>query len=544
MTTNMSVAVGDSEPPLLVDTIGDNFDAMARRYPDRPALIDHESGREWDYARLGADIEVVAAGLIARGIRRGDRVGIWAPSSPEWLMVQYATAKIGAILVPINPAYRATELEFVLNHAGISLIVSALTFKTSDYGSMLGSVLPHTPSVTGIVFLETGEWDSLIDEGRAALRADADAVMRVQNTLSADDAVNIQYTSGTTGSPKGATLSHRSILNNGHSIGRLLGYTERERVCVPVPFHHCFGMVIGNLAATSHGAAIVIPARSFHARATLQAMSDHSCTVVMGVPTMFIAQLADEEFDTFDLSSLRVALMGGAPCPIEVMKETMRRMRVRETSVCYGMTETSPISMLTRRHDSMEKRVATVGRPMPHLEVKIVDPETGETAEIGIAGEFCTRGYSVMKGYWGDRARTDEVIDADGWMHSGDVGVMDSDGYVSITGRIKDMVIRGGENIYPREIEELLYTHPDVLDAHVIGVPDATMGEELMVWIKMKPGTAALDAITLREFCTGKLAHFKIPRYVRIVDDFPMTVTGKIRKVDMREQSMGLIEPT
>ena len=536
-----SYCSGASELPLLGETIGSNLDRTIAAFSERDALIDHPTGQRWTYQDLGRDIEKVAAGLLERGIGRGDRVGIWAPSSPEWFLVQYATAKIGAILVPINPAYRQHELAYVLDHAEIRLVVAAERFKTSDYRSMLEAVRSSTPQLGGIVYLGTGDWDDLMDDGENALGRDRQLVERAQALLSFDDAINIQYTSGTTGSPKGATLSHHAVLNNGYSIGHVLGYTEHDRVCIPVPFYHCFGMVIGNLAATSHGAAVIIPARSFEGAATLSALADHDCTVVMGVPTMFIAQLADPGFDSFDLSALRVALMGGAPCPVELMRSTMTRMGIEEVSVCYGMTETAPISMLTRRNDAIDKRVSTVGRVMPHVEVKIVHPETGAIVGRGEAGEFCTRGYSVMKGYWNDRERTDESIDTDRWMHSGDIGVMDDDGYVAITGRIKDMVIRGGENLYPREIEEFLHTHPDIEDAQVIGVPDPRMGEELMVWIKMRAGCEPLDAAAVREYATGKLAHFKIPRYVHVVDAFPMTVTGKIRKVEMREQSIELL---
>jgi fatty-acyl-CoA synthase len=543
-TSRLSYSSGPSELALLGDTIGAHFDQVAARFGDRDALVDQPSGRRWTYAQLAADVERVAAGLLERGIGRGDRVGIWAPSSPEWLMVQYATAKIGAILVPINPAYRPHELQYVLQHAEVRLVVSAQQFKTSDYRSMLDAVLPRTPNVAAVIYLDADDWDTLMRDGAAALTRDPELTARARAGLSFDDPINIQYTSGTTGSPKGATLSHHSVLNNGFSIGELLGYTEQDRVCIPVPFYHCFGMVIGNLAATTHGAAIIIPARSFDANATLRALAGESCTVVMGVPTMFIGQLADPELPTFDLSNLRVALMGGAPCPVELMKATMDKMGIDEISVCYGMTETSPISMLTRRDDPIDKRVNTVGRVMPHVEVKLVDPATGATVPRGTAGEFCTRGYCVMKGYWNDPDKTAESIDRDRWMHSGDIGVMDADGYVAITGRIKDMVIRGGENIYPREIEEFLYTHPDIEDAQVIGVPDARLGEELMAWIKMRPGAQALDAAAIKTFCTGKLAHFKIPRYVHIVDEFPMTVTGKIRKVDMRAQSLRLLDPS
>ena len=540
-TTNLSYSSGPAPLPLLGETIGANLDRLASIFPNQEALVDKSSGRRWTYTELIGDVERVAAGLLARGIRTGDRVGVWAPSRPEWFLAQYATAKIGAILVPINPGYRAQELSYVLAHAAVRLMISAERFKTSDYRAMLNQVRPDTPELIGSVFLGTDDWDQLLRDGQAELDNDPAVVARIQATLSVDDPINIQYTSGTTGSPKGATLSHHSVLNNGFSIGEVLGYTPAERICLPVPFYHCFGLVIGNLAATSHGATIVIPAPSFDPHATLHAIAAESCTVVMGVPTMFISTLADLEFDSFDLSNLRLALMGGAPCPVQLMKQTMLRMSVDDVAVCYGMTETAPISMLTRRDDAIDKRVSTVGRVLPHLEVKIVDPDTGAVVPRGEAGEFCTRGYSVMKGYWNDRAKTDHAIDPDGWMHSGDIGVMDDDDYVAITGRIKDMVIRGGENIYPREIEEFLHTHPDIEDAQVIGVPNARLGEELMVWIRMRPGTTALNADSLKQFCTGKLAHFKIPRYVHVVEEFPMTVTGKIRKVEMREQATTML---
>lgn len=527
---------------MLGDTIGDNFDRAVAAYGERDALIDRSSGRRWTYSELAVDVEVLAAGLLGAGIAKGDRVGIWAPNCAEWTMVQYATAKIGAILVNINPAYRSHELQYVLNQAGIRMLVAAPSFKTSDYAAMIEQVRPECSALEQVLLLGSAEWDALVSDGRAALDGDRGALARAQASLSADDPINIQYTSGTTGFPKGATLSHHNILNNGYFVGELCGYTEEDRVCIPVPFYHCFGMVMGNLACTSHGAAMVIPGLSFDPGATLAAVQAERCTSLYGVPTMFIAELADPDFETYDLSSLRTGIMAGSPCPVEVMKQVIERMGMAEVSICYGMTETSPVSLQTRRDDSIDQRVSTVGRVGPHLEVKIVDPATGLTVPRGEPGELCTRGYSVMLGYWNNPEKTSEAIDSARWMHTGDIGVMDVDGYVAITGRIKDMVIRGGENVYPREIEEFLYTHPDVLDAQVIGVPDPKYGEELMVWIRMREGAAPLDAGKLREFCTGRLAHYKIPRYVHLVDEFPMTVTGKIRKVEMRELSLELID--
>ncbi|GAB4588177.1 AMP-binding protein [Nocardia sp. IFM 10818] len=524
--------------PLLGDTIGANLDRTAAAHPDREALIDYTSGVRWTYREFVAEVDALARGLLAAGLGKGDRVGVWAPNCPQWTLTQYATAKIGAILVNINPAYRAHELRYVLQQAGIRALIAAPEFKGSDYAAMIGAVRPECPELEQVVLLDSTEWRQLFETGRVA---DPAALAQAQASLSPDDPINIQYTSGTTGFPKGATLSHHNILNNGYFVGELCGYTEQDRICIPVPFYHCFGMVMGNLAATSHGAAMVIPAPSFDPRATLEAVAAERCTSLYGVPTMFIAELADPEFDTFDLSALRTGIMAGSPCPVEVMKQVIERMGMREVSICYGMTETAPVSTQTRADDTLVQRTATVGRAGPHIEIKIVDPVTGLTVPRGEPGELCTRGYSVMLGYWNDPEKTAEAIDSARWMHTGDLATMDGDGYVAITGRIKDMVIRGGENIYPREIEEFLYTHPDILDAQVIGVPDAKYGEELMAWIRMREGADALTAETLREFCLGKLAHFKIPRYVHVVDEFPMTVTGKIRKVEMREVSARLL---
>jgi fatty-acyl-CoA synthase len=527
----LSYSSGPSAAPLLGETIGQNFDAAVRAYPERQALADRPAGRSWTYAELAADVHGLALGLLGMGIGTGDRVGIWAPNCAEWVMTQYATAKIGAILVNINPAYRTRELEFVLNQSGTRLLIAAERFKTSDYAAMIGEVRPACPGLESVVLLGSDRWrDLFVRDGTL------DSIV-----LDTDDPINIQYTSGTTGFPKGATLSHHNILNNGYFVGELLGYTAEDRICIPVPFYHCFGMVMGNLAATSHGACMVIPAPAFDPVETLAAVAEQRCTSLYGVPTMFIAELAVPAFGDYDLSSLRTGIMAGSPCPAEVMKQVMSRMSMREVSICYGMTETSPVSTQTRADDSVERRVSTVGRVGPHLEVKVIDPATGVTVPRGTPGELCTRGYSVMRGYWEQASATAEAIDPAGWMHTGDLAVMDGEEYLSITGRIKDMVIRGGENVYPREIEEFLYTHPDILDAQVIGVPDAAYGEELMAWIRLRDGAPSLTAQALREFCEGKLAHYKIPRYVHTVEEFPMTVTGKVRKVEMREQALTIL---
>ncbi|MEU4251205.1 AMP-binding protein [Amycolatopsis sp. NPDC026612] len=533
-----SYASGISDVPLLGDTIGDNFDRTVAAFGERDALVDRTAGRRWTYRELAAEVNALALGLVARGIGKGDRVGIWSPNRAEWTFLQYATAKIGAILVNINPAYRAHELEYVLNQAGIRLLVASDAFKTSDYPAMAEEVRGKCARLEHVVILGGDGWQALLDAGRGG---DPALLAHLQAGLSADDPINIQYTSGTTGFPKGATLSHHNILNNGYFVGELCNYTETDKVCIPVPFYHCFGMVMGNLACTSHGACMVIPAPAFDPKATLEAVAAEQCTSLYGVPTMFIAELNHPDFGSFDLSSLRTGIMAGSPCPVEVMKQVIDRMGMSEVSICYGMTETSPVSTQTRSDDSIERRVSTVGRVGPHLEVKVVDPETGLTVPRGEPGELCTRGYSVMLGYWEQPDKTAEAIDAARWMHTGDLAVMDGDGYVNITGRIKDMVIRGGENLYPREIEEFLYTHPDILDAQVIGVPDEKYGEELMAWVRLREGAEPLTAQMVREFCSGKLAHYKIPRYVHVVDEFPMTVTGKVRKVEMREKSISLL---
>ena len=530
----LSHAVGPTEPPLLEQTIGANLDATIARHGDREALVDCAQGIRWTYAVFGAEVDRLARALLAAGLRTGDRVGIWAPNCAEWTLVQYATAKVGVILVNINPAYRSHELGYVLAQAGIRGLFTAASFKSSDYVAMIEEVRGDCPELDQVWVIDQDSWDELLagagSVGDEQLRAVADR-------LSPHDPVNIQYTSGTTGFPKGATLSHHNILNNGYLVGEVCRYTEEDRICIPVPFYHCFGMVMGNLAATTHGACMVIPAPGFDPARTLAATAEERCTSLYGVPTMFIAEWALPTFAEYDLSAVRTGIMAGSPCPAELMKKLIAA-GIDEMTICYGMTETSPVSTQTRTDDEFDRKVGTVGQVAPHLEVKVVDPVTFETVPRGESGEFWTKGYSVMLGYWGQDEKTAEAV-VDGWMRTGDLAVMDDAGYLQITGRIKDMVIRGGENIYPREIEEFLYTHPDVVDAQVIGVPDTTYGEELAAWIRMREGAEPLTPESLRAFATGKLAHYKIPRYVRIVEDFPMTVTGKVRKVEMREISVG-----
>jgi fatty-acyl-CoA synthase len=529
-----SYSHGLSEVPLLGETIGGNLRGTVARWAERLALLSRHQNVRWTYAELGEKVDRLACGLLRTGIGRGDRVGIWAPNCAEWVLVQYATASIGAVLVNINPAYRSHELSYVLKQSGVKLLVSAQTFKTGDHRSMVGEVRAECPDLEQAVFLESAEWVQLA-EGELAPQA----LQTAAASLSFDDPINIQYTSGTTGFPKGATLSHHNILNNGFLVGELLGYTKADRVCIPVPFYHCFGMVMGNLASTSHGACMVIPAPSFDPEQTLSAVAAERCTSLYGVPTMFIAELEHPRFSEFDLRSLRTGIMAGSPCPTEVMRRVVSEMHMGEVSICYGMTETSPVSTQTRRDDDLDRRVATVGRPGPHVEVKIVDP-AGLTVPFGEPGEFCTRGYSVMLGYWDDPERTAEAIDAERWMHTGDLATMDERGYCKIVGRIKDMVIRGGENVYPREIEEFLYSHPDIADVQVIGVPDARYGEELCAWVRLRDGATLTDE-QLREYCREKLAHHKVPRYVLFVSEFPMTVTGKVQKFVMRKDSIELL---
>jgi fatty-acyl-CoA synthase len=536
--TTLAYAHGTSETPLRGETIGRMWDDVVAAHGERPAIVSRAQAIRWTYAELGERVEQCARALLAGGVEKGARVGIWSPNNVEWVIVQFATAKIGAILVNINPSYRAHELEYALRQSGCSLLILAPSFKDADYRELLDGV--HAPALERAVVLGS-EWDDFLAAGDAVA---PEAVAARGSELDFDDPINIQYTSGTTGFPKGATLSHLNLLNNGFFIGEVLAYTPEDRVCIPVPFYHCFGMVLGNLAVVSHGACIVLPSEAFDPRAALGAVADERCTSLYGVPTMFIAEFGEPDFESFDLKSLRTGIMAGSPCPIEVMRRVQRDMHMNEVTICYGMTETSPVSTQTRRDAPLEKQVSTVGRVHPHIEVKIADPETGRTLLRGETGELCTRGYSVMLGYWDNDEATREAIDTARWMHTGDLAVMDDEGYVNIVGRIKDMIIRGGENIYPREIEEFLYTHPAVADVQVIGVPDERYGEEVCAWVVLKHGTA-LGEDELREFCHGRIARFKIPRYVRFVDAFPMTVTGKVQKFVMREREIaerGLVE--
>ncbi|CAJ1581807.1 AMP-binding protein [[Mycobacterium] wendilense] len=531
-----SYVQGRTDTPLLIETIGANLDRTVAAFGDREALVDVPTGRRWTYREFDADVRRLASGLLALGLRPGDRVGIWSPNTPEWTLVQYATARIGAILVTINPAYRVEELEYVLTQSGARTVIAAASFKTSDFAGMLDDVRGRCPELQDVVIVGSPSWEAL-----AATESDDAALAGVATGLTPDDPINIQYTSGTTGFPKGATLTHTNILNNGYFVGEGVGYTEHDRVCIPVPFYHCFGMVMGNLACTSHGAAMVIPAPGFDPADTLRAVAEERCTSLYGVPTMFIAELALEDLDSYDLSSLRTGIMAGSPCPEVVMRQVIEQMNMGEVAICYGMTETSPVSTQTSPTDTLAQRTGTVGTAGPHLEIKVVDPDTGEVLPRGEPGELCTRGYSVMAGYWNDEAKTAEVLDAEGWMHTGDIAVMDEQGYVAITGRIKDMVIRGGENIYPREIEEFLYQHPDVVDAQVVGVPDERYGEELMAWLRIRDGAETPTAESIREFCAGRIAHYKIPRHVAVVDEYPMTVTGKVRKIELRERAAQML---
>jgi fatty-acyl-CoA synthase len=529
-----SYASGTSRVPLLGETIGANLERTVERVPDAEALVSVHQGLRFTYAELDEMIDLVARGLLDYGLEPGDRLGIWSPNHAEWVFTQYATAKIGVILVNLNPAYRTSELTFALNQSGCRVLVAAKSFKSTDYRSIVEEVRADTVQLERVVYLGSPEWDGLLSAGQTV---GMDRLAAVGRNLDFDDPINIQYTSGTTGSPKGATLSHHNILNNGYFVGEALGYSEADRLCIPVPFYHCFGMVMGNLGCTSHGSCMVLPDAAFDPAAVLEAVEAERCTSLYGVPTMFIAELAHPSFASHDLSSLRTGVMAGSPCPVEVMKQVITSMGMQEVTICYGMTETSPVSTQTSPDDALDKRVGTVGQVHPHVEIKIADPATGHTVATGETGELLTRGYSVMLGYWDDPARTAEAIDGAGWMHTGDLATMDADSYVNIVGRIKDMVIRGGENVYPREIEEFLYSHPDVEDVQVIGVPDSRYGEEIMAWIRVREGAPA-DAELIREFCRGRIAHFKIPRYVKFVDEFPLTVTGKVQKFKMREQAV------
>jgi len=524
---------GPSLTPLLGETIGANLQRTVERFGHHEALVVRAQGYRATYRELWDQTTVLARALLASGVEKGDRVGIWSPNRFEWVITQFAAARIGAILVNINPAYKTSELQYALTQSGVSVLIHAAAFRSSNYTAMVDDVHGSCPALREAIAIDTG-WQQLLERARGA---SADELAERESTLQFDDAINIQYTSGTTGFPKGATLSHHNILNNGYLVGELIKYTEEDRVCIPVPFYHCFGMVMGNLACSSHGACMVIPSEAFDPLATLQTIAAERCTSLYGVPTMFIAQLSHPRFSEFDLSSLRTGIMAGSPCPVEVMKQVQSSMHMPEVTICYGMTETSPVSTQSSWEDPLDRRVSTVGRVHPHVEIKIVDAETGAMVPRGVAGELCTRGYSVMLGYWGNREATREAIDATGWMHTGDLATVDAEGYVNIVGRIKDMIIRGGENVYPREVEEYLYTHPAVLDVQVIGVPNEKYGEAVMAWIKRRPG-ATETGKDLEAFCRGRIATFKIPTYWKFVDEFPTTVTGKVQKFKMREMAV------
>ena len=546
----LSYVRGADRPPLREDTIGAALDEAARRWGAREAVVSAAQGIRWTFAELAAKADAVAAGLLALGLTQGERIGIWSPNNAEWVLTQFAAAKAGLVLVTINPAYRSSELEYTLNKVGVKALVAAHAFKTSNYVEMVETLAPEIarstpgqikaaalPQLCAVIKIGGSPRPGWLDFDEVAGLGGPEhtvALTAAAQGLRNNDAINIQFTSGTTGLPKGATLSHRNILNNGYFLGFAIGLREGDRICLPVPLYHCFGMVMGNLSCITHGATMVYPSEAFDPLAVLQTVEAERCTGLFGVPTMFIAVLGHPEFDRFDLTSLRTGCMAGSPCPVEVMKHVIERLHMRDVTIAYGMTETSPVSFQTGQDDPIERRVSTVGRVQPHLECKVVD-EHGEIVPRGVAGEFCTRGYSVMLGYWDDPERTAESIDVDGWMHSGDLATIDEAGYGNIVGRIKDMIIRGGENVYPREVEEYLYRHPKIEDVTVVGVPDVKYGEELCAWIRLKPGEAA-DAEEVTAFCRGQIAHYKIPRYIRFVDEFPMTVTGKVQKFLIRKQ--------
>lgn len=529
----LSYSSGTSTVGLLGDTIGGNLARTAARFPDRDAVVEFATGRRLSYREFDRAVDELACGLVAHELKVGDRVGIWAPNGIDWMLVQYATARVGIILVNINPAYRSHELAYVLEQSGVSVLFSAVEHKGSDYRGMIEEVRSGCPQLREVIYLGEPSWAAMIADGASVEGGRLD---QIAAGLDIDDPINIQYTSGTTGFPKGATLTHHNILNNGFLVGEGCSYTEMDRICVPVPFYHCFGMVMGNLAATSHGACVVIPAAGFDPAATLAAVQAEQCTSLYGVPTMFIAELALQDFASFDLSTLRTGIMAGSPCPVEVMKRVINEMHMSEVTIAYGMTETSPVSTQTRADDSLDRRTATVGRVHPHVQVKVIDPATGLIVPRGQTGELCTRAYSVMRGYWNQPEKTAEVL-VNGWMHTGDLAVMDDEGYLAIVGRSKDMVIRGGENVYPREIEEFLYTHPEIEDVQVVGVPDEKYGEELLAAVRLKAGSE-LTEDGVRDYCRGKLAHYKVPRYVRFVAEYPMTVTGKIQKFKIRDAAV------
>lgn len=548
-----SYTSGASDKPLLGLTIGKMFDQIVAQYPSNEALVVRHQKVRYSYLELQVQVNQCARGLLATGLKKGDRIGIWSPNHAEWVIMQFATSKIGAILVNINPAYRLHELEYALKQSGCTAIVIAPEFKTSNYTQMMYDLIPELsssklgqlkseklPELKTIIRLgdevKAGMWNWSDLMGMASQVSEV-RLAECQGDLEFDDPINIQYTSGTTGYPKGATLSHHNILNNGYFVGEIMKLTDKDRLVIPVPLYHCFGMVLGNLACVTHGAAMLFPAPSFEAESVLSMIQEEKATAVHGVPTMFIAELGHPDFNKYDLTSLRTGLMAGSPCPIEVMKQVNTLMHMKEVEIAYGMTETSPVSFQTRADAPLDKRVSTVGQVHPHVEVKILEPATGKVVPVGEIGELCTRGYSVMLGYWNDEAKTRDAIDTAGWMHTGDLAIMDEEVYVNIVGRIKDMVIRGGENVYPREIEEFLYSHPKISDVQVIGVPDQKYGEEIMAWIKLKEGDTATSE-ELLEFCRDKIAHFKVPRYFKFVDAFPMTVTGKIQKFVMRKESI------
>jgi fatty-acyl-CoA synthase len=550
MDADMSYVRGADAPSLREDTIGQALNEAAARWGEREALVSVAQGLRWTFAELNAKAGALAAGLLALGLEKGERIGIWSSNNAEWTLTQFAAAKAGLNLVTINPAYRVSELEYTLNKVGVKVLVCAHSFKSSDYVGMVESLAPEiaaaTPGALGAkalphlraVVMIGGQprpgWLGF-DAVAGLARADHVAALKaISQTLRNDEAINIQFTSGTTGLPKGATLSHRNILNNGYFVGRAIGLREGDRLCIPVPLYHCFGMVMGNLSCITHGATMVYPSEGFEPLAVLETVQAERCTGLFGVPTMFIAELGHPEFERFDLSSLRTGCMAGSPCPVEVMKHVIERMHMKDVTIAYGMTETSPVSFQTGEDDPIERRVSTIGRVQPHLECKVVD-EHGELVPRGQPGEFCTRGYSVMLGYWDDPEKTADAVDVDGWMHTGDLATIDEAGYGNIVGRIKDMIIRGGENVYPREVEEYLYRHPKIEDVTVVGVPDAKYGEELCAWIRLKPGEKA-EADEIVGFCRGQIAHYKIPRHIRFVDAFPMTVTGKVQKYLIRKQ--------